>query len=173
MYPRMIPRLSRAGFNVLAGSAPESRGRQPSSHQTSLYTYTRIYTGRVYVYTRVYTRANTLNTYTLNTRARDTYLLRSTELHVRARALLPTHPHLFSFVCARTGRREGSVHVVEEEGRNVSNAHEETRVVGWLVRLARVCFTRTIRRYCYFCDQALSIPSPPLRPPRPFRFVFF
>lgn len=43
LYPRMIPRLSRAGFNVLSGSAPESRGRQASSHQTSpphVHTYT-------------------------------------------------------------------------------------------------------------------------------------
>lgn len=72
------------------------------------------------------------------------------------------------------GGRGWSAHVVEEEGRNVSNAHEET-LAGWpaCARLARVCFTRTIRRYCYFCDQALSIPSPSSAPPPPLRFVFF
>lgn len=54
LYPRMIPRLSRAGFNVLAGSAPESRGRQPSSHQP-LHTRACIYGPRVRVCTRVCT----------------------------------------------------------------------------------------------------------------------
>lgn len=115
LYPRMIPRLSRAGFNVLAGSAPESRGRQPSSHQTSPYTRVYIRAARTCVHACVHVH---MDTYTLNTGARDTYLLRFTELHVRARALLPTHPHLFSLVCAgRRGGRGWSVHVVEEEGR--------------------------------------------------------
>lgn len=115
LYPRMIPRLSRAGFNVLAGSAPESRGRQPSSHQTSPYTRVYIRAARTCVHACVHVH---MDTYTLNTGARDTYLLRFTELHVRARALLPTHPHLFSLVCAEgRGGRGWSVHVVEEEGR--------------------------------------------------------
>lgn len=172
MYPRMIPRLSRAGFNVLAGSAPESRGRQPSSHQTSLYTHTH--------HVRTYTHARTQ----ANTRARDTYL-RSTDV-TRARTRSPTHPELFSFVCVHekkgSGQAEGEektvytwtrIHVHIGEKRTRENA-------GWLVRFARVCFTRTIRRYCYFCDQALSIPSRlspslplSLLPTPPFRFVFF
>lgn len=97
LYPRMIPRLSRAGFNVLAGSAPESRGRQPSSHQTSPYTRVYIRAARTCVHACVHVH---MDTYTLNTGARDTYLLRFTELHVRARALLPTHSRLFSLVCA-------------------------------------------------------------------------
>lgn len=134
LYPRMIPRLSRAGFNVLAGSAPESRGRQPSSHQTSPHTRARVYT-RVHANTHVYT---------LNTRARDTYLLRFTELHVRARALLATHPRLFSSVCARTeGEEEGRDERGRRErmerarsGRGRQKRKQRTRGnVGWLAGL--------------------------------------
>lgn len=89
LYPRMIPRLSRAGFNVLAGSAPESRGRQagrqPSSHQTSLQTRTPVYV-HVHARKRAHNREYT--------RARDTYLC-STELHVRARARALLHSPAF------------------------------------------------------------------------------
>lgn len=124
----MIPRLSRAEFNVLAGSAPESRGRQPSSHQTSLHTRTHSST-EAYIGVHRYTQAST--------RARDTYL-RSTALHVRTRALL--HIHGFFRLCAQEHA-----------------THTSKPTAGLFA--SRVCFTRTIRRYCYFCDQALSIPS--------------
>lgn len=61
----MIPRLSRAEFNVLSGSAPESRGRQASSHQTSpphVYTRTRVH-GRAHVSARSHTAARSVVAY--------------------------------------------------------------------------------------------------------------
>lgn len=95
------------------------RTREPrqAAEQPPASPYTRVYirAARTCVHACVHVH---MDTYTLNTGARDTYLLRFTELHVRARALLPTHPHLFSLVCAgRRGGRGWSVHVVEEEGR--------------------------------------------------------
>lgn len=110
--------------------------RQAAEQPPDLSTHT-----RARVYTRVH--ANT-HVYTLNTRARDTYLLRFTELHVRARALLATHPRLFSSVCARTeGEEEGRDERGRRErmerarsGRGRQKRKQRTRGnVGWLAGL--------------------------------------
>jgi len=60
LYPRMIPRLSRAEFNVLSGSAPESRGRQAGRRAATRplrHTYTHTYT-----HTHIHTEAH-IHTY--------------------------------------------------------------------------------------------------------------
>lgn len=62
LYPRMIPRLSRAGFNVLSGSAPESRGRQASRPLHHTYTRTRVH-GRAHVSARSHTAARSAVAY--------------------------------------------------------------------------------------------------------------
>jgi len=63
LYPRMIPRLSRAEFNVLSGSAPENRGRQAGEQPPDLSAT------RTHIHTHTYTRARVQRTRTRRTRA--------------------------------------------------------------------------------------------------------
>lgn len=130
--------------------------RQAAEQPLDLSIHARVYTGRAYVCARVCARTHG-HVYIEYWRTRHV----PTTLHrvARARTRSPSHTSASFFVGVRGEERRERMERARSRRRrqNVSNAHEET--VGWLVRLARVCFTRTIRRYCYFCDQALSIPS--------------
>jgi len=63
LYPRMIPRLSRAEFNVLSGSAPESRGRQAGRRAATRplrHTYTHTYT-HIHIQRHTYTHVHAVH----------------------------------------------------------------------------------------------------------------